>query len=80
MFRKFYRVLIVQFVLILMLISSPWEGGGTSSKPPDFVTSKSIFGTKYSRMDQVKFVLPKADHTPSNLLKAVFHKFYLVHS
>ena len=24
--------------------------------------------------------LPKADHTRSNFLKAVFHKFYLVHS
>ena len=24
--------------------------------------------------------LPKADHIPSNFLKAVFHKFYLVHS
>ena len=24
--------------------------------------------------------LPKADHTPSNLLKVVFHKFYLVYS
>ena len=45
--------------------------------------------TKYSRMDQVKFVedsflkgygLTKAEHTPSNFLKAVFHKFYLDHS
>ena len=24
--------------------------------------------------------LLQADHTPSNFLKAVFHKFYLVHS
>ena len=24
--------------------------------------------------------LPKADHTPSNFLRALFHKFYLVHS
>ena len=24
--------------------------------------------------------LREADHTPSNFLKAVFHKFYLVHS
>ena len=24
--------------------------------------------------------LPKADHMPSNFLKVVFHKFYLVHS
>ena len=24
--------------------------------------------------------LPKADHTPSDFLKAVFQKFYLVHS
>ena len=24
--------------------------------------------------------LPKADYTPSNFLKAVFHKFYLIHS
>ena len=24
--------------------------------------------------------LPKADRTPSNFLKAVFHKFHLVHS
>ena len=26
------------------------------------------------------YYLPKADHTSSNILKAVFHKFYLVHS
>ena len=41
-------------------------------------------------MDQAKFVIPfkkfegvwsaKADHTPSNFLKAVFRNFYLVHS
>ena len=39
-------------------------------------------------MDQVKFVEDSleniwkgmvANHTPSNFLKAVFHKFYLVH-
>ena len=35
------------------------------------------YGTKYSGMDQVKFF---EDHTPSNFLKAIFHKFYLVHS
>ena len=51
----------------------------------------SPYGTKYLRMDQVQFVedslykiegdgLLKADHTPSNFLKAVYHKFYLVHS
>ena len=32
-----------------------------------------MFEAKYSRMDQ-------ADHITSNFLKAVFHKFYLVHS
>ena len=38
------------------------------------------YGTKYSRIDQVKFVKTAlADHTPSNFLKAVFPKFYLVH-
>ena len=48
--------------------------------------------TKYSRMDQIKtcgrqplktlkvYGLLEADHTFSNLLKVVFHKFYLVHS
>ena len=47
-------------------------------------------GQKYSRMDQVKICgeqplkilkghgLPKADHTPSEFLEAVSHKFYLV--
>ena len=33
-----------------------------------------IYETKYSRMDQVKFV------EDSLFLKAVFHKFHLVHS
>ena len=43
-------------------------------------------GTEYSRMDQVKYVeetFKKSEgiwHIPSNLLKAIFHKFYLVHS
>ena len=47
-------------------------------------------GTKYSRMDHVKFVedslskiwrgLPWADHTPPKFLKADFNKFYLAHS
>ena len=51
-----------------------------------------IYGEQYSRMDQVKFVedtafkklepiwSAEADHITSNFLKAVFHKFYLVHS
>ena len=51
---------------------------------------KSPFGTKYSRMDQVKFEedslknwcdwSPEANLITSNFLKVVFHKFYLVHS
>ena len=43
----------------------------------------SMYEPKYSKMDQVKFVednLLKADHIPSNFLKTVFHKFYLVYS
>ena len=43
-----------------------------------------INGTKYSRMDKVKFVegslLKKLNYITSNFLKAVFHNFYLVHS
>ena len=49
-----------------------------------------INGSRYSRMDQVKFVedslqkissdMAWADHITSDFLKAVFHKFYLVHS
>ena len=43
-----------------------------------------IFGTKYSRMDQVKFVGDSLQKTCRpyhfKFLKAVFHKFYLVHS
>ena len=53
--------------------------------------SDTLCETKYSRMDKAKFVkaafkklkeygLLKADHTPFKFLKAVFHKFYLVHS
>ena len=50
-------------------------------------TVDGLFRTKYSRMNQVKFVqdsfkknlkgygLAKADHNPSIFLKAVFHKF-----
>ena len=42
-----------------------------------YATYGVLFETKYSRMDQVKFVEDslKADHTTSNFLKAVFHKF-----
>ena len=39
----------------------------------------TINGAKYSTVDQVKFVL-EADHTTLIFLKAVFHKFYLVHN
>ena len=44
-----------------------------------------LYGSRYSRMDQLKFVEDShekiwKDHTTSNFLKAVFHKFYLVHS
>ena len=45
--------------------------------------SSATFGTKYSRMDQVWTAFKKfslADHIPSNFLKAIFGKFYLVHS
>ena len=54
------------------------------------------YGSRYSRMDQVKFVeeslqkiwsdmvcyglSAQADHIILNFLKAVFHKFYLVYS
>ena len=49
------------------------------------------YGIRYSRMEQVKFVdtafkkfeviwFAEVDHITSNFLKAVFHKFYLVHS
>ena len=34
-------------------------------------------GSRYSRMEQVKFV---KDHITSFFLKTVFHKFYWVHS
>ena len=45
----------------------------------------TIYGTKYSRMDQVKFCgrqpLKNLNyHITWNFLKAVFHKFHLVHS
>ena len=35
------------------------------------------FGSRYSRMDLVKFVefVPKQNHITSNFLKAVFHRF-----
>ena len=39
-------------------------------------TIRDTYGTKYSRMDQVKFV----EDSLSNFLKAFFRKFYLVHS
>ena len=58
-----------------------------------FFSIDIIYVTKYSKMDQAKFVedrqplknlkgsaLSLDHHTPSNFLKAVFHKFYLVHS
>ena len=50
------------------------------------------YGTKYSNMDQARFAgdslsqnlkaygLLEADQTPSNFLKAIFYKFYSVHS
>ena len=43
-----------------------------------FVTTDLVlYGKKYSRMDQVKFV--EDSFCPSNFLKAVFHKFYFVY-
>ena len=44
------------------------------------VNKKNVktIGTKYSRMDQVNLL--NQTIIPSNVLKAVFHKFYLVHS
>ena len=39
---------------------------------------QSIYETKYSRVDQIKIV--EDSDIPSILLKAVLHKFYLVHS
>ena len=35
---------------------------------------------KIFRNGPSKFCMPKADHIPSNFLKAVFHKLYLIHS
>ena len=43
-------------------------------KPTFICTVKTLLRTKYLRMDQV------ANHITLNFLKAVFHKFYLVHS
>ena len=59
-----------------------------------YCQQSTIIGAKYSRIDQVKFVenslqkiwrvivkgygLPKANHTPSSFLKAVFHKFWIL--
>ena len=53
----------------------------------------SIYGAKYSGIDQLKFMedslqkiwsdmvcLSRPDHITSKFLKAVFHKFHLVHS
>ena len=65
-----------------------------AGKLKKYISKKSallIFGAKYSRMDQVnlreiafkKFEgiwSAEADHITSNFLKAVFQKFYLVHS
>ena len=44
----------------------------------NFKNFKILNGTKYSRMDEVKFV--EDSLFPSSFLKDVFHKFYLVHS
>ena len=49
-----------------------------------FILSKfPIYGSRYSRIDQIKFVedsLLKIWSHMTNFLKAVFHKFYLVRS
>ena len=42
------------------------------------VVWRRLIGIKYSRIDQAKFV--EDTLSPSDFLKAVFHKFYLVHS
>ena len=56
--------------------------GESDVKKRQIYSASSIYETKYSRIEQVKFVEDslEGDHTPSNFLKAVFHKFYLVHS
>ena len=45
---------------------------------------QEVHGAKYSRMDQVKFMKDSRWKIwiwiTSNFLKAVFHKFYLIHS
>ena len=45
-----------------------------------FNHSVLIFEAKYSRMDHEEIRPAQADHIPSNFLKAVFHKFFLVYS
>ena len=51
-------------------------------------TINFILGIRYSKMDQVKFVedgfkkfegVCRGTYIPLNFLKAVFHKFHLVH-
>ena len=46
---------------------------------PSFKLNLGSSGSRYSIMDQVKFMEDSLQKI-SNLLKAVFHKFYLVHS
>ena len=58
----------------------------------ELILNGVTYGTKYSRMDQLKFCgrqplqvlkgygLLEAARAPSNFLKAVFHKLHLVHS
>ena len=58
------------------------------TKSSYYIFFKVLNGTNYSRMHQVKFVEDSLEGVlsalsrpySSNFLKAVFHKFYLVHS
>ena len=41
-------------------------------------TKQNLWKTAFKNLKG--YCLLEADHTPSNLLKAAFHEFYLVHS
>ena len=45
-------------------------------------TKENLWQTAFKKFEGVWsawYGLPKAEHTPSNFVKAVFHKFYLDH-
>ena len=81
-----YYILILTYLYTSQDGKIKWNLKYEKSEPviaattPFLVINQVTYGLRYSRMDQVKFVEDSLRPCYFKFLKAVFHKFYLVHS